>query len=164
MQSKALEAIFQSLHDAEVKYVVVGGLAVVAHGYARTTGDVDLVIGLEPENIIRGLKSLEKIGYKMSLPVTPEQFADKELREKWRREKGMLVLKLWSDEHRWTPIDIFVYEPFDMDAEWASASRIEWTPGLKVPVVTKETLLKMKREAGRPQDLADIAELESIHG
>jgi hypothetical protein len=35
------------------------------------------------------------------------------IRENWRQNKGMITLKLWSDQHQRTPVDIFVYEPFD---------------------------------------------------
>ena len=160
MQKESLEIIFRALQDANVQYLVVGGLAVAAHGYLRLTGDVDLVIGLEPSNIVRGLTALEHVGFRMAIPVTAEQFADPEQRESWRREKGMLVLKLWSDAHRRTPIDVFVYEPFDFADEWQRAPRFEWGEGLHVPVVSLPTLLAMKREAGRPQDLADIDALE----
>jgi hypothetical protein len=162
MQTQALDHIFMALNRADVDYLVVGGLAVVAHGYVRTTGDVDLVIGLEPENIIRGLRALESIGYRIAIPVTAEEFADAGKREQWRREKGMLVLKLWSDKHPLTPIDVFVFEPFDMQQELAMAERFVWSDDLKIPVVSKQTLITMKREAGRPQDLADIAELEKL--
>lgn len=165
MESISLDAIFRALSDAHVNYLLVGGLAVVAHGYVRTTADIDLVIGLVKENIIRGLNALVSIGYRMAVPVTPEQFADPHNREAWRRDKGMLVLKMRSDEHRRTPIDIFVYEPFDLNEELLRAKVVKWSDSLSVPVVSLERLLLMKQEAGRPQDLADIAELEKIrHG
>ena len=162
MQTQALDEIFSALQRAEVDYLVVGGLAVVAHGYVRTTGDVDLVIGLEPENIIKGLRALESIGYRIAIPVTAEEFADAGKREQWRREKGMMVLKLWSDKHQLTPVDVFVYEPFDMQQELAMAERFVWNNDVKIPVISKQTLITMKREAGRPQDMADIAELEKL--
>jgi hypothetical protein len=76
MEVRSVEAIFSALNAVDVKYLVVGGLAVNAYGYERLTRDVDLVIGLEPENIIRGLRALLGLGYRMSIPVTPEQFAD----------------------------------------------------------------------------------------
>ncbi len=94
--------------------------------------------------------------------VSPEQFADESLRESWRREKGMVVLKLWSDTHRRTPIDVFIYEPFDFAAEHAAARWEEVLGTLRVPVVGYEALLGMKRVAGRPQDLADIANLAEV--
>src|SRR5689334_9102029 len=103
MEVRSVEAIITALNAAEVQYLIVGGLAVNAHGYVRATRDVDLVIGLEPENIIRGLNALIEIGYTPAIPVSPEQFADSALRERWRHEKGMIVLKLWSDAHQRTP-------------------------------------------------------------
>jgi hypothetical protein len=162
MEVRSVEAIVKSLNDAGVKYLIVGGVAVVAHGYERLTKDLDLVIGLERENIIRGLHALMKIGYRMSIPVTPEDFADQAKRTHWRKNKNMIVLKLWSDTHRRTPVDVFVYEPFDFDAEYAASRHEKVMLNLKAPVVSLKTLLKMKRAAGRPQDLADIMDLKRI--
>ena len=118
MEVRSIEAIVKALNDAQVQYLIVGGLAVNAHGYERFTNDVDLVIGLEPGNITRGLHALLAAGYQIHAPITPEQFADANLRETWRREKNMIVLKLWSDVHRHTPVDVFVYEPFEFAQEF----------------------------------------------
>ena len=74
----------------------------------------------------------------------------------------MIVLKLWSDVHRRTPIDIFVYEPFPFTEEAARSTALEIAPGLLAPVISLETLLQMKRVAGRSQDLIDIEELERM--
>lgn len=162
MEVRSVETIVSALNEAKVEYLVVGGLAVNAHGYERLTVDVDLVIGLRPANITRGLRALQEIGYTMSIPITPEAFADERNREMWRREKGMIVLKLWSDVHRRTPIDVFVYEPFDFDREFREA---KWEPvfgATSAPVVSYETLLQMKRDAGRGRDLIDIEQLRKL--
>jgi predicted nucleotidyltransferase len=160
MEVRSIEAVIRALNEGGIRYLVVGGLAVNAHGYERLTRDLDLVIGLQPDNVLRGLRALLAIGYSPSIPVTPEEFADATIRETWRREKAMLVLKLWSDIHRRTPLDVFVYEPFDFESEYARAERMEVAPGLAAPFVTLETLLAMKRQAARPQDLMDIVALE----
>lgn len=160
MEVRSVEAIVRALNDAEVRYLIVGGLAVNAHGYVRLTVDVDLVIGLERENIIRGLRALERIDYHMAIPVTPEAFADPVLRETWRRDKGMIALKLWSDSHRRTPVDVFIYEPFDFEREFAAAIREPVLGEITAPIVSYDVLLAMKRAAGRPQDLADVEDLE----
>jgi hypothetical protein len=162
MEVRSVEAIVRALKAAEVQYLIVGGVAVNAHGYERLTRDLDLVIGLEPENIMRGLRTLGELGYQMSIPITPEQFADASNREVWRNEKNMTVLRLWSDLHRRTPLDVFVYEPFDFAEEYAAAKWEQIAAHLKTPVVRWETLIAMKRLAARPQDLADVAELEQI--
>ena len=72
MEVRSIELIVKTLNDAQVQYLIVGGLAVNAHGFARLTMDVDLVIGLEPGNIIRGLYALQTIGYQPSIPITPD--------------------------------------------------------------------------------------------
>ena len=159
MEIRSIEAIVRELEEASVRYLIVGGLAVNAHGYSRMTRDVDLVIQLESSNAQRGLDALLRAGYRLMIPEKPEAFADAEVREKWRTEKGMIVLKLWSDEHRRTPIDVFVYEPFDFDQEYAAAVWVEISPGLRAPIVSLSALLQMKRDAGRPRDLEDINEL-----
>jgi len=54
MEVSSVEAIVRALNDNQVQYLIVGGLAVNAHGYVRLTRGVDLVMGLEPENARRG--------------------------------------------------------------------------------------------------------------
>ena len=159
MEVRSVETIVRVLNDAGVRYLIVGGLAVSAHGYVRLTRDVDIVFALDPANASFGLETLLRIGYRLAIPASPQQFADEQTRENWRRSKGMIVLKLWSDEHRRTPVDVFVYEPFPFTTEAAHASHMEIAPGVLAPVVSYETLLEMKRTAGRPHDLLDIEEL-----
>jgi hypothetical protein len=160
MEVRSIEIIVKALNGAKVQYLIVGGLAVNAHGFVRLTRDVDIVLGLKRENAARGLNALLQAGWQLAIPEKPESFADTATRERWRKEKNMIVLKLWSDKHRRTPVDIFVYEPFDFAAEFSQAVRLEVCPGVLAPVVTLKTLLKMKRTAGRPQDLTDIEELQ----
>ena len=74
----------------------------------------------------------------------------------------MTVLNFHSDRHRHTPVDVFVQEPFDFEEEYREALVEEVASGVALRIVRLETLLALKRQAGRPQDLADIAELESI--
>lgn len=160
MELHSVETVVKALNEAGVDYIVVGGVAVNAHGFVRMTRDLDLVLRLEPENIILGLNTLFKVGYQTAIPVSAEEFANPETRELWRHEKNMIVLKLWSDVHRRTPIDIFVYEPFEFVEETLRLIRMELSPDISAPVVSLETLLDMKRMADRPQDHIDIEELQ----
>jgi predicted nucleotidyltransferase len=162
MELRSVEAVVGALNAAGVRYLIVGGLAVIAHGYLRATRDLDIVIQLETTNLRTALNSLAEIGYRLAIPVSPDDFANASKRETWRAEKGMIVLKLWSDDHRRTPIDIFVYEPFDFDAEYQRSMLSELGNGLSARVVGLEALIQMKFEAGRPQDLLDIEELRRV--
>jgi len=157
-----VETVVAALNAAEVRYLIVGGLAVNAHGYLRATRDLDLVMQLESANLRRGLECLFEIGYRLAIPVSVEDFADVSKREAWRVEKGMIVLKLWSDDHRRTPVDVFVYEPFDFSEEFEKACLSELQPGIFARIVSLKALIEMKLVAGRPHDLMDIEELRRV--
>lgn len=164
MKHRTIEAVARALNNEWVPFVVVGGLAVVAHGYGRATQYLDLVIRLQPDSILGAFRGLATLGYQPIVPVTAESFADAGQRARWIAEKGMTVLNFHSDRHRETPVDIFVTEPFDFQTECDSALIDEISPGVPLRIVRLGTLLRMKRNAGRPQDLADISELRRLHG
>jgi hypothetical protein len=48
-----LRSLLELLHQREIRYVVIGGVAVAAHGYVRGTADLDLVPDPDPENLKR---------------------------------------------------------------------------------------------------------------
>lgn len=162
MELSALQAIARHLNDAKVRYIIVGGMAVVAHGYGRMTFDVDMVIKLDRQNILHAFSALAKAGYRPRVPITPEQFADASVREVWIKEKGMMVLNLWSDVYRDTAVDIFVSEPFDFERAEAASLCESLDDGTPVRFADIPTLIQMKRSAGREKDLDDIRHLEKL--
>jgi len=160
MKLSSFEAIVHALNSENVRFIVVGGVAVNAHGYLRFTKDVDLVIRLSEPDIISAFHALELIDYRPSNPITAQDFANPTLRETWRREKGMLVLKMWSDTHRETPLDIFVYEPFDFEAEYQRA--LFNSDEIPARFASIQALIAMKEPVGRTQDILDIEKLRLI--
>lgn len=162
MKLESVKAVVEALGADHVRYLVVGGLAVVAHGYVRYTKDLDLVIQLLPDNVRRAMAALARLGYRPAVPVTAAQFADPASRERWIREKGMTVFQLWSDGHRETPIDVFVAEPFDFDTEYEAALRKSLFGRLEVRVVSLPTLIRMKEAVGRPEDRIDVERLREL--
>lgn len=162
MKLSSLEAIVRGLNEGGVRYLIAGGLAVNAHGYIRFTQDVDLVIALDSTNILRAFAVLGKLGYRPSVPITPDQFANAELRQEWIRDKFMKVLSFYSDRHRETTVDVFVDEPFDFDREYAIAMQGELATGLSARFVSLPTLIAMKQEANRSRDLDDVQHLRWI--
>ncbi|MDZ7683865.1 MAG: hypothetical protein U5O39_01355 [Gammaproteobacteria bacterium] len=162
MKVASLEAILNVLNENDVRYLIVGGLAVAAHGYGRLTFDLDLVLQLQRDNVARAIKALESLGYKSLVPVPANAFADEVNRQAWIREKNMVVFQLHSDSHRDTPIDLFVSEPFDFDEEYAQAATGELLPGLVARFVRLDTLIRMKEAAGREKDLEDVRQLRLL--
>jgi len=164
MKLSSIESLVRALNDARVRFIVVGGLAVVAHGYGRQTQDVDLVIRLRPDSIGAAFAALSSLGYRPRVPVTAEMLSDRATRDALVRDRGMVVLAFHSESHAETPVDVFAAEPFDFETEYDAAKIVDLAPGVPVRIVRLATLLDMKRSADRPQDRADVAELTAIHG
>lgn len=160
MKLTSFETIVRALNGAGVRYLVAGGLAVTAHGYLRFTNDVDIVLALDNDNIPAAFEALAVIGYRPTVPVTAEQFADPATRQRWIDEKGMTVLNFFSDTHRETPLDIFVKPVFDFEDEYAAALQGEILPGIEARFVSIPTLITMKRGTGRAKDEDDIQHLQ----
>ena len=156
-----IEKVLDVLNRAQVRYLVVGGVAVVLHGYLRTTADLDLIVQLERENVLRAMRALGEIQYRPRAPVSAEAFAEREVRARWIREKGLAVFSLWSPAHPTLEIDRFVTEPFEFDAVYARALRVP-LKRTEVTVIGLEDLIALKRQVGRPRDEEDIAALESL--
>lgn len=153
--------IFSALNEAQVEYVVVGGMAVILHGYLRATADLDLVIGLAPENCRRAMAVLSRIGFRPRLPVAIEDFSEPGKREEWIKERNMLVFQLWDPANALRSLDVFVKEPIAFDQLLRDAVNKD-IDGMPVPIASIEHLIEMKQSAGRPRDLDDIARLRQI--
>jgi hypothetical protein len=162
MERRSIEKIISALNDSGARYLVVGGLAVVAHGHVRFTADLDLLLDLDPQNLKKALAALRGLGYRPRLPVPAEDFNDPDIRERWVREMNLEVFSLFSDQHPATEIDLFASDPLGFNAAFERALRMEVAQGVEATIVSLPDLLKLKRAAGRPQDLLDIEKLEAV--
>lgn len=156
-----IERVLNALNQAGARYLVVGGVAVVLHGFLRTTKDLDLVIQLERDNLQRGLQALKDLGFQPVVPVPLEAFADPVIRESWIREKNLVVFSLWHPERQGFQIDLFASEPFDFQEVYERALRVP-LERTEATVIAARDLIVLKRQAGRSQDLADIEALEAL--
>lgn len=164
MERRSFEHIARALDAAGVRYLVCGGLAVVAHGHVRFTAGVDLALDMDPANLRAAITALEGLGYVARAPVSFAEFADPAARASWARGKHMTVFSLHSPQHPATEVDLFLEPPLDVAAALGRAARMEIAPGLEVPFAGLEDLLAMKRRAGRPVDLDDVEKLEAHRG
>jgi predicted nucleotidyltransferase len=130
-----------------VEYLLVGGQAVIAHGYPRLTKDIDLWVRPTAANGLCVMQALLAFGVP-SGAVTPEQFED-----------PRTLLMLGREPFR---VDILTDIPaVTFDEAWSS--RITVTlDGVPLQVIGKADLIKNKRAVGRLQDLADADELEKL--
>jgi predicted nucleotidyltransferase len=80
MRSQSIIELCRAWNQAEVKYLIFGGLAVVAHGYLRATHDIDVVVDFSLASVDRVLHVLERLGNASRLPIPLHSFADPILR------------------------------------------------------------------------------------
>ena len=146
---------------ADVEYVLVGGLATVAHGYVRATQDVDLVVELGAENALRAVEALGGIGYSPRVPVSASQFADPATRERWRSEKNLAVFPMIHRDPARPTVDLFVAYPLPWDRLRDDAVTLS-VGDAEARVCSLDHLIEIKQAAGRPRDLADVEQLRIV--
>ena len=152
---------FEALNDTQVRYVVVGGLATVLHGYARLTADIDLMVDLETAELRKGIDALTKYGMIPRLPVEPYDFAEPEIRRYWIDEKNMRVFSLWKPDEPLMSVDLFAEHPIEFEPVWSRAEVVQLGP-VSVRIASISDLVALKSLAKRPQDLIDIEKLLEI--
>jgi predicted nucleotidyltransferase len=153
--------VFKALNRARVRYVVAGGVAVVLYGFLRYTKDVDLIVHLQEENLARLFDALLKIGYYPKAPVSKEQFVDAKIRERWRKEKGMIVFSFYHKSDPFKAIDMFIEEPMCFSLLHKNRTIVK-SEGVRVPLISLDHLRILKKRAGRPHDLDDLEQLNAI--
>ena len=153
--------IFKKLNELEIDYLVVGGLAVNFHGVPRMTYDIDLMILLQTENILKLIGKLIQWGYRPKIPVNPEDLADKAKRNSWIQDKGMKALNFYSEKLPIGEIDIVFDSPIPYDELKNRAILVELQE-VKIPTISIHDLIELKLRTGRKQDLSDVEHLRMI--
>jgi hypothetical protein len=135
----------QLLNAHNVQYLVVGGYAVALHGYPRNTKDIDIWLWLDAANAAKLIEALDEFGFG-SLGLTVDDFLVPDQ-----------IIQLGYPPAR---IDLITTLP---GVEFATCyqSRLEVPIGeVTVNFIDLENLKRNKRASGRPQDVADLANLE----
>jgi hypothetical protein len=142
-----LHSVARALRDASVPYAICGGIAVTIHGATRTTKDIDLLV--EPADVPRILEVVRPLGYRFAaLPMTFEAGTARE-------RHVQRVTKVDGGAH--LILDLILADA--AFSGWLDGRREVELPEGPLSVVSRDTLLRMKRFAGRPQDIADIEAL-----
>ncbi len=153
-------AILQRMAASGLEFVIVGGTAARLYGSTRLTQDVDVVPRLEPPAWGRLVHELWALGARPRIPESKECVSDPANVRRWINEKGMLTLSFRSPDGN-AEVDLLVAESDRLDDLLSRATSVE-IEGQTFHVASLDDLIEMKRLAGRPQDLLDVAELELI--
>ncbi|MEO6975342.1 MAG: hypothetical protein ABI144_05615 [Gallionella sp.] len=153
--------LLQSLSEKSVQYVLVGGLAVQLHGYMRSTFDIDLVLAMNDENLVRFIAVAKQYGLVPSIPVPIDSLRNAHQIEQWHREKGMLAFALREPQVGGSVVDILVRPNVPFEQLMANAVAGELL-AQKIWIASIDDLIEMKRTANRAKDQLDIVALEKI--
>lgn len=134
------------LNKHQVRYILVGGFAVILHGYSRTTGDMDIWVDRNKENYQRLRLAFEDFG----MPVFD------------MTEENFLVHPVWDVFTFGVPpvaIDIMLkVKGLDFEETYNNAVIFE-DDDLQIRTIHKSQLLKAKKHSNRPKDIDDIQNL-----
>lgn len=134
-----------ALNAAGAKYLVIGGVACILHGYLRATTDVDVLIQRTAANAQRVLEALARVGYGFA-------------REWSSAELLARPITVIGDD---PAVDVFtVAWSVKYESAVKNAQRVE-VDGVTIPLIGLDDLIATKR-TGRLQDAADIEALEEI--
>jgi len=136
--------VFDRLENDGVRYVVTSGVAVVLHGYVRSTVDLDIVVDAGPGEAGRALSALVQLGFVPSIPLPLELVSVMRLFDQSRRE-----------------VDLFTRYSIPFAELWADSRQVP-VGGSVARVISLEHLLRVKRLNGRPHDLLDLAGLQAM--
>lgn len=150
--------IFKALNNEKIKYLVVGGIAVNLHGYIRFTGDLDILLLLEKNNLAKMGKAMKKLGYTERLPVSISALSDQKTVKKWLKEKNMKAFSFFPPKSSPLQIDIIIEESLKFN-NFLKKKSLKKISGVTIPIVSIEDLIKMKRRADRVQDAIDLEAL-----
>ncbi len=153
--------IFKELEKRNIKYLAIGGIAVNLYGYDRITGDIDIMLSFEIENVKKFAEMAKDLGLKPKVPVEIIELADSAKRNYWKTEKNMKVFSLFDPNDEFNILDIMIQDYLDFDEAYKRKKTITDT-GLKVSLVTIEDLIKLKEIANRTRDIGDIEALKKI--
>ena len=148
-------ALLRALVEGEVDFVVIGGIAAVAHGSAQFTQDLDVSYAPDGENLERLGHVLVEIGARLrgvtdDVPFIPDGGTLRRARV-LTLETSIGIIDLLAE-----PDGAPSYEQL---RERAARERIA---GVDVQVASLDDLIAMKKAAGRPKDLVAVEELEAI--
>jgi predicted nucleotidyltransferase len=141
------EKLLAKLAGAEVKFIIVGGVAVALNGFVRTTEDVDILIESSAENITRLLNELKNFGEGHARKLSPADFSESE---------G--AVRIIED----FPLDVFTIMRGKRYPDLVGSTKPTRIDDVDVRYLDAEALIALKKDSQREQDRIDVSALRSL--
>lgn len=161
-EQRPLEArlLLEALVGAGVDFIVIGGLAVAAHGHPRATMDIDIVPAPEEANLARLATVLRDLDYEIAgvEEFDPDEVVQPDL-------EGLMAGGSWVMITKHGGLDVMQEVAPELDYRALSEEAVEDELfGVRIRFCGYRHLVAMKNAAGRPQDVADIEALREARG
>lgn len=154
------EEILTALVDAEVDFIIGGGVACVLHGVERVTMDVDIAVATDYQNFSKFLDVMQRLGLKPRVPVDPMSLLDDKVLAHIIYEKQALVFSFVDPDRPTRHVDMFLRGDLNHSALVDHVETLEFH-GKSLKVVTKEKLLEIKLAIDPPR-LKDQIDIEFL--
>lgn len=137
----------KALNEAGVRYVLIGGYAVILHGYNRTTGDLDIWVERSKENYLRLVRAFQLFGMAV-FDMTPSNFLENS------------ELDVFTFGRPPVSIDIMLrVKGLDFEDTYGHAEQ-KVVEGLNIRLISLPDLLEAKIKSGRNKDFDDLEHLK----
>lgn len=137
--------VLASFESHSVRYVVIGGVAAIAHGVPRVTLDLDILIERSLENAGRLLSALEDIGFGTTALTTPEDIMQTDV--------TVFRDRVYVDVQTKTP-------GLDFEEAWKDRETAVLR-GQRFNILSRKHVISSKLTSARPVDLDDVRALEA---
>jgi len=141
------EKLLAKLARAEVKFVIVGGVAVALNGFVRTTEDIDILIEPSAENVTRLLDELRNFGEGHARELSPGDFSDS--------EGAVRIIEEF-------PLDVFTVMRGKRYADLDGSTKSTRIDDVEVRYLNTEALIALKSDSQRDQDRIDVSALRAL--
>jgi hypothetical protein len=151
-----------ALADANVRFVVCGGVACILQGVARTTHDLDVRVALETPDLEALVRVARALDLRPRVPEPLDALLDAERRRAWVEEKHAVVYTLIAPSGAFS-VDVFLNYPLSFEELAAEADSFD-IEGRRVLVSSKRHLIVAKSSVVPPRkvDLRDIEDLQEL--
>lgn len=145
--NKDFEDFIISLNQFDVAYILVGGYAVVLHGYLRNTGDLDIWVKRSKENYQKLVMAFQHFGM-ATMDMTEEAFLHKDEFDVFTFGRPPVAIDLMTE-----------VKGLDFDEAYQNANTMD-LDGVQVKLISLEDLKKAKRASNRKKDQDDLEHLK----
>lgn len=144
--SSDLREFVESLNSRGIDYVIVGAHSLAFHSRPRYTGDLDILVRCDADNARKVVTLLKDFRFE-GVGITESDFT----------EPGQII-QLGRPPDR---IDLLTSITGVDNEEVFAGKQAAELDGIPVSIMSKEALIRNKRAVGRPQDIADLKELDA---